>query len=227
MHYHCEIIIPPTTDIETSIRTVLKQFDENMSENEECSRSHAFWDFWVIGGRFAGHHLLAQYEKAKIDAFYEWCDAEKITVSSFRAGKQSLEPKTQIPKVDAKWNEMFPSQAPIPCPLFAHSNDQYARNGELSGMLPQDVITLKDLPLNLECSRVIVAEINYKGQLEAKFMLVDDAWNGCNYMKVDWDGKVLTALEKYREKCKHYAADIAEKRMPKGDWLVVTVDYHS
>lgn len=232
MHYHCEIVIPPTTDIEGAVKAVLSKFDENAEESEDVSTKHAFWDFWVIGGRWAGHKLMAKYEQAKIDEFYEWMTAEKITVSGVQFGKQELSPPTQIPKVDAKWNEMFPSAIPVKCPLFRHSNDQFGKG--LSGSLPHDVARLSDVPERLICSRVIFAGPSYEseskghtGPLEAKFMLAEDAWNGCNHMKVDWDGKFKSAIDKCRENFKNYNPDYVERVMPKDDWLAVTVDYHS
>lgn len=233
MHHHCEIVIPPTTDIEASVAAVMKPFDEDPREkHEDHSCQHAFWDFWVIGGRWAGHKLIARYDEAKIDEFYAWLNAEKVTVSGLQAGKHELSPATQIPKVDAKWNEMFPSVIPVKCPLFRHSNDQYGKG--LGGSLPQDVSRLGDVPERLKCSRVIFAGPSYEseskghtGPLEAKFMLAEDAWNGCNHMKVDWDGKLKTAVEKCHEHFKNYKAEYVEKILPQHDWLAVTVDYHS
>lgn len=230
MHYHCEIVIPPTRDIEGAIQSVLAQFNEN-AEGEDGS-DYAFWDFWVIGGRWAGHKLLAKYDKAKMDAFHEWMTAEKITVSSLQAGKQELSPASQISKVDAKWNEMFPSETHISCPLFNHSNDKYADG--LRGTLPSDISKLSDVSSTLECSRVIFAKPSYEssskdhtGPLEAAFMLCDSQYNGCNYMKIDWDGKFSTAVVQYRDSLKNYKEEYAAKISPTDDWLAVTVDYHS
>lgn len=226
MHHHCEIVIPPTMDIEAAVAAVMKPFDENERDSEEASL-HPFWDFWVIGGRWAGHKLMARYDAAKLDEFHEWCQAEKITVSGLACGKPELSPDTQIPKVDAKWNEMFPSGEFVPCPLFKHSNNQYGKG--LSSTLPADVSRLSDVPERLECSRVIFAKHPYKkGEpIEPGFMLCEDQWNGCNHMKIDWDGKFMSALEKYRESIKNYAPEYVAKNSPQPDWLVVTVDYHS
>lgn len=233
MHAHCEIVIPPTMDIESAVTSVMKQFNESPDEkDEDHDTRHAFWDFWVIGGRWAGHKLIAKYDQAKIDAFYEWCKAEKVTVSGLQCGKQALQPDSQIAKVDAKWNEMFPSAEPIACPLFAHSNNQYGKG--LSSTLPNDVSRLDSVPSELKCSRVIFAKPSFEsetkdhtGPLEASFMLCDSQWNGCNHMDVDWDGKFVTALTKYRESLKNYREEYAAKILPQDDWLVVTVDYHS
>lgn len=231
MHYHCEIVIPPVMNIEEAIASVMKPFNEQPDEEDEDARN-GFWDFWVIGGRWAGCKLLARYDQAKLDEFYAWLQEEKVTVSGLKCGKQELSPATQIPKVDAKWNEMFPSSEFLPCPLFNHSNNQYGEG--LSSTLPGDVQRLSDVPVALECSRVIFAKPSYDsekkdhvGPLEAEFMLVDSAWNGCNHMKVDWDGKFHSALQQYRDKLKSYREEFAAKVLPKEDWLVVTVDYHS
>jgi hypothetical protein len=231
MHYHCEIVIPPTADIEASIALVLKQYDENGDQDDEdYSPKHAFWDFWVIGGRWAGQKLMAQYDQAKLDQFHRWMEEEKITVSGLQFGKQELSPADQIPKVDKMWNEMFPSATPVPCPLFKHSNDQYGKG--LSGSLPQDVTRLSDVPEHLKCSHVIFAKSAYNkgkwdGPPEAGFMLTDTAWNGCNHMPVAWDGTFKQALEMYRKNFIHAKQEYIDASSAKDDWLVVTVDYHS
>ena len=223
-------------DIEAAVTSVLKPYcehEEDLDEDEQyTSRRHGFWDFWVIGGRWAGHKLLAQYDQSKIDEFYDWCKAEKITVSGLQCGKQELSPASQIPKVDAKWNEMFPSAELVPCPLFNHSNDQYGKG--LSGTLPRDVSRLDAVPAALKCSRVIFARPSYQsetkdrtGPLEVGWMIGEDLWNGCNHMKADWDGTFASAVEKYRESLKNYSEEYAAKMIPQNDWLVVTVDYHS
>jgi len=233
MHYHCEIVIPPTMDIEASIAQVMKPFNEQPEkEDEDYHARGAFWDWWVIGGRWAGHKLMARYDQAKLDEFYDWLNAEKVTVSGVQFGKRELNPADQIPKVDAKWNEMFPSAEFVPCPIFRHSNDQHGKG--LSGTLPQDVIRLSDVPAALKCSRVIFARPawNYSknkptGEIEAAFMLAEDAWNGVNHMKIDWDGTFAQAAEKYAENRKHLRDEYAARVTPASDWLVVTVDYHS
>lgn len=225
MHYHCEVVIPPTADIEGALKSIMAKFDENAEESEDVSTKHAFWDFYIIGGRWAGNKLMAKFDPAKIDEFEAWMQAEKITVSGVQFGKQELSPASQIPKVDAKWNEMFGTNTP--CPMFKHSNGRHET-------LPDDVMRLGDVPERLKVSRVIVAGPSWEseskgrcGPLEATFMLAEDAWNGCNHMKVDWDGKLSTAVAKCRNSFKNYKAEYAELMMPKDDWLVVTVDYHS
>jgi len=234
MHHHCEIIIPPTDDIESAIKSIMKPFDENQSqEDHDHNPSNTFYDWYVIGGRWAGTKLMAGYDQEKIKIFKQWLQEEKITVSGLQAGKQALSPEDQIPKVDAKWNEMFPSDAGelMSCPMFAHSNDQYGRNGD--GTIQGDICNLKDA-LAASCSRVIFAGPSYDsdsekhtGPLEATYMLCGSQWNGVNYMDVKWDGKVKTALEMFVGKLSNYGDEYRERVVPKDEWLVVTVDYHS
>jgi len=227
MHYHCEIIMPPTDDVEGAIAKIMKPWDENDRESED-SRGSGFWDWYSIGGRWAGEKTLAKYRGEKLDAFYAWLKAEKVTVSGIQFGKQELSPADQIPKVDAKWNEMFPSPVFEHCPIFQHSHKPFGKGMESS--IAGDVCRLSDIHENLTASRVIVAGPHWdkkRDDIEPKFMLCHSEWNGCNYMKVDWDGKVLSALKQYEKDIASYKEDYAERLRPQPDWLVVTVDYHS
>jgi hypothetical protein len=236
MHYHLEVIIPPTDDIEGAVQSVLAQFNENADDDEYDTR-HAFWDWYVIGGRWAGAKAKSRLDPEKLEQFYAWLQDEKVTVSGFTAGKQSLEPKDQIPKVDAKWNEMFPPEdgVPVACPLFDHASNKYGKG--LSGTLNGDIGTLKD-SLEASCSRVIFSgprfnskdsekDFPWTGPLEAKFMLSDDIWNGVNHVPVNWDGKIGSALRSYSDSIKGYKDAYAAAMTPQDDWLVITVDYHS
>jgi hypothetical protein len=228
MHYHCEIIMPPTDDVPGAVSAIMEKFNEN---NEEA-RSSAFWDFWVIGGRWAGEHQRASLDQEKLSEFNEWLIVEKVTVSGFTAGKQSLQPADQIPKVDAKWREMFGGDGP--CILFKHSNDQYGQGTD--GVIEGDICKLADAPLGMKCERVIIAIPGWKadskpnpwtGPFEARFMLSADVWNGCNHMPVAWDGTISGALADYQKDLASASAALLAVALPQPDWLVVTVDYHS
>lgn len=229
MHYQCEIIIPPTEDINAAVESIMAPFQEG-SDDEDHSERHAFWDFYVVGGRFAGEKQLAGLDKDKLDRFNQWCQDEKITISGVVCGKQSLEPSTQIEKVDTMWNELFPSEDGTlsACPVFSHSNDQYDSDSAIDG----DICQLRDAK-SVGCARVIIAGPSFEseteertGPMEAIFMLCDSQWNGVNHMDVKWDGTVGDALEKITEKFKHYQDAYRQQMTPADDWLVVTVDYH-
>lgn len=221
MHFHVEIIIPPTSEIEQTVAAILAPFNEHDENNR-----HAFYDWHVIGGRWSGCKDEANLEPGALQAFLDWCKAEKITVSSVIAGKQSLQPADQIPKVDAKWREITGLSGP--CTLFAHSNDQYNEFG-----LPAAVCTLADLPELLTAERVLIAGSswmretkNYTGPAVLQHMRARDLWNGRNYEKTDWNGNVQAAIEEYRGKLTERGL-AADGRFPRPDWLCVTVDCHT
>jgi hypothetical protein len=200
MHYHLEIVMPDPghDDIEGTIDKILEPF----SEYNDDSR-HTFWDWYVIGGRWHGCKVEAQVPKDVLDAFYQWCNDEKITVSSVQCGKQDLSPIDQIPKVDAKWQEMTGLDGP--CLIFGH--------GDIGN--EADICTVGELPKDLKASHVIIANDANRAQL----MWQDDMWNGVSWQRAGWDGTVSEVIEHY---IKERNAD-----QPIDDWLVVTVDYHN
>lgn len=235
MHYHCEIVLPPNTDnIAEAVESVMRPFDESPDEEpEDFDSSDAFWDFYVIGGRWAGTKLIASYDPEKIKEFRQWLADEGVTVSGVQCGKQELRPAEQIPKVDAKWNEMFPPKDGIaaPCPMFQHSNDQYGKRGR--GMIKGDICSLADA-MKVTCERVIFAGPSYDfeakdwaGPPGATFMLCDSTWNGVNHMQIKWDGRIGSAFEQFKDKLKHCKDTYRQAVEPQDDWITVTVDYHS
>lgn len=221
MHYHLEVIMPPTSDISSALEEILKPFEEN---NEE-SRNQ-FWDGYVIGGRWAGEKESCRYDAEKLEKFYIKCQEANVTVSGVQCGKPDLSPASQIPMVDKMWNELFPTEdgTIVACPIFSHSNDQYDSND----LLACDVCLVEEIPENLTASRVIVASANYdESRLEAKFMTSDSIWNGVNHEDTTWDGKVKSVLVMYNKRLEMYKEEYVEKHTPKPNWICVTVDYHS
>lgn len=213
MHSHLEIIMPKTTDISGAIASIMAPFNE-------------FWDFYVIGGRWAGEKEKCRYNPEVLQRFFDVLQENNVTVSSFQAGKQTLFPSSQIPMVDKLWSEFFPTEdgTIVACPIFSHSNNQYDSND----LLACDICLVEEIPENLTASRVIVAGPNYKETgVEATFMLTDSQWNGVNHMPIAWDGNVKTALEMCKKHFENYKEEWKEKVTPKPDWICVTVDYHS
>ncbi len=216
MHYHLEIIMPPTDDVNAQVANIMSQFDENYKE-EEDRNLHPFWDWFVIGGRWSGVKGKMLLDQDKLKKFYD-------LLSAFTSGKQTLDPKEQIPIVDALWNECFPDAKVKRCPFFSHYNDQYAHEGQ-----KEDISLLGETPGFLTCERIIFASPKYQDEnnFEAHEMYQEKAWNGCNYEKTVWDGTLTNALVLY-----HKSLGVAQERgvtkyTPKADWLIVTVDYHS
>lgn len=213
MNYHCEIIMPPTSDVAAAIEKIMAPFSEHADDEDSLP---GFWDWYEIGGRWGGEKMKLRLGKDKIDAFWSEIQARGFTVSGLQAGKPTLSPASQIPAVDALWREHFPGTTDA-CPLFDHCPD----------VVDGDVCILADLPEGLAASRVIIAGPDFEGGISAQFMAQEDFWNGVNHIKSQWDEKVATALSDYTEKLKRYKQEYAEKAAPQPDWLVVTVDYHS
>jgi hypothetical protein len=224
MHYRLEVVMPPTEDLETDLRAVLEEFGRNGEDEDGEDNRHGFWDFYVIGGRFAGAKLLELLAGEKFDEFRAELQNMDLTVSGVQFGKPSLEPACQAEKVDSMWNKFFPDLAIKSCPLFAHSNDQYKNSSRYP-----DVMLLSDVPDNCTSERVLVAGPRWgnPGKREAKYMLQRYFWNGANYQKTAWDGTLKSALEKYSKRLDRMNPEHAAKIRPQPDWLVVTVDYHS
>lgn len=217
MHRHCEIIMPPTKNIEKAVKEVLAKFNEDQGDNEDGYEKYGFWDWYVIGGRWSGNKLEQSLDRAKMEAFRAELIEKGVTVSGLQWGKQELQPASQIPMVDALWRERFPESPLKTCPLFKHS-------GEL---LAGDVMKFADVPRTIEAARIIFAGEESGEGLEATYMVEDSYYNGVCWHDSKWDGTLGDALSMFEEHHKNYKAEYREQITPKADWLVVTVDYHS
>lgn len=221
MHYTLEIIMPPTEDVEASLKEVMAQFDECPEDDEDGNAKYGFYDYYLIGGRWAGRKVKAMYDEERMSAFTKRLNDENITVSGIQFGKQEISPASQIPIVDSLWNEYFPDSPIKVCPLFKHSNSK-------EEVLHGDICKIGDIPERLTASRVIIAAPNYDGSaLEAKYMIEDAYYNGVQFRDTGWDGNVLGCLEAYKDMIKGYQEDYRKKHELNADWICVTVDYHS
>jgi hypothetical protein len=217
MHYHLEIIIPRTDDVESAVANILAPFDENGTDDEDGYRKHSFWDWYVIGGRWAGAKLEAKL--GDMAPFYDELKKRNVTVAGLQCGKQTLQPASQIPLVDAMWREMFPESGLDVCPLFDHS----------PSVIVGDICTLKEMPERLSASRVIIAGPSYDDpdKFKAVHMIEGSVWNGVSHVDTTWDGNVLNAVNAWRERIAGYADEYQSKNTPTDEWITVTVDYHS
>jgi len=224
MHYHLEIILPPVDDVEQAVEQILKPFDENGKDEDGDPNRHGFWDFYVIGGRWSGVKLEVMLDPERLQVFHAELKNRKVTVSGLQFGKLTLDPGSQVAMVNSLWNEYFPESPVKVCPLFSHFNDQYKHSARFP-----DVMRLKDMPGSLKASRVIIAgpKWNNEGFLAAEYMLQDSFWNGVTWVDSRWDGKVQTAIDEHNDRLKSAAPEYVARYVPKDDWLVVTVDYHS
>jgi hypothetical protein len=212
MHYHLEIVMPPTDDVNKAIETILAPFDENGEDSR-----HAFWDWYEIGGRWSGAKQEARLPKDAVEKFKAWLTESSITVSGLQFGKQELSPVSQIALVDMMWTEM--TGAAGPCPLFSHSNTD-------DRVLPGDVCLLHEAP-NITASHVIIAGPYYDGRIEAEYMIQQQIWNGVNHVDTTWNGTLSAALAMFKERCSSCRDEWVQTHTPQDNWLVVTVDYHS
>lgn len=219
MHYHCEIIMPPTHDVEAAVNAIMARFDENAPDNKDGAHDarFTFWDWYVIGGRWSGHKLLARLDAAKLDEFQAMLTKMEVTVSGVQAGKPSLFPESQIAEVDRLWVEHFPDAGLAQCPFFKHYTGTMG-----------DVCRVDELPEGLTASRVIVAGPGLNGTgLQVETMQQRQVWNGVNIIKTAWDGTVAATLGAHAERIALYRDEYRNGMTVKPDWLAVTVDYHS
>ena len=219
-HYHAEIIIPPTDDVEEAIEQVLAPFNENPpstdDEESEWLTRHAFWDWYVIGGRWAGAKLVHGLD---MEAFYAELQESEITVSNITMGKQTISPPSQMGKVDAIWRKRFPDSPFDSCPVFSNAGDR----------LHGDVLSLSQIDRGVVCATCIIAKPSYSDplRLDAGYLVRRSIWNGVNHQDTMWDGTVGSALVAYDDNLTHASHEYRKDRIPTDDWLVVTVDYHS
>jgi hypothetical protein len=216
--------MPKSKNIEKDIESIMAPFDENC--DPEAYSGNTFWDFYIIGGRWAGTKERCGCDPDKLEQFLNELKKRNVTVSGLQCGKQKLSPESQIPMVDELWCEFFPTESGeiVHCPIFSHSNNQYDSNDLISC----DICLVEDIPKNLTCSRVIIGGPSYdEANVEANFMLSDSIWNGVNFENTKWDGNVLTAIEMFKDKSKGYKKEYIERSTPKNDWICVTVDYHN
>ena len=213
MHYHLEIVMPPTDDVKAAIAQILAPFDER-AEDDENKSSCPFWDWYKIGGRWGGNKAMPS--EAEMKPFYAALNEAKTTVSSFTAGKQTLMPPEQSAAVDALWRKYFPASPFHACPVF----DNYI--GDTG-----DVMRLADVPQGLTCEHVVIAAPGYNDKLMAESMFQRKIWNGVSYVETTWDGTLEAAIEDHHKHLKGCKPEYQAKKMPGPDWLVVTIDYHS
>src|SRR5690606_37537583 len=108
---------PPTEGSPADWSRWADEYRDWANDNASTGK-YAFWDFYTIGGRWAGQHTIDRYDPEVVKRFYGELADRKVTVSGVQFGKQELSPPEQIPMVDALWQEMFPSSGLAACPMF-------------------------------------------------------------------------------------------------------------
>jgi len=246
-HYRLEVIMPPAPaeKIGELLDQIMAPYCENNDLPEDrddnsalyewaAQESQAFWDFFVVGGRFAGSKLEASLDPEKFDQFQNELQERGITVSGITFGKPTLSPASQEKDVDQLWRDYFPGTTEH-CPLFSHSNNQY----DSDDTLPSDICTLAEVPANYRCAHLMIAtpQFNYRkkdsesstwdGPIACEWQIQKSIWNGSNFIDSAWDGSVAGAVDMFRNLIEHRNEDYKAVIEPKPDWLCITVDYHS
>ena len=91
-----------------------------------------------------------------------------------------------------------------------------------------DICLVKEIPPDLTCSRVIFAVPSHNNKItKATYMICTSHWNGVNFMPINWDGNVKTAIKLFEESINHYREELKEPITPKPNWLCITIDYHT
>ncbi len=217
MHYRAEIVMPPSDDVLGVIEKALAPFSEN-NEGEDCEPDAAFWDFFVIGGRWAGSHLQDGLDQDRLQAFNQELQKRKVTVSGLQFGAQELSPADQIPMVDALWKEYFPDWPGDHCPLFKHGlPDQYSHQTDYPDVMPLEEC------LDAKAERCIL--INTEGRIVE--MLATSLWNGVTHQKTTFDGTIRSLLKENDRFIGDRDDEYANNRRPEPDWVAVTIDYHT
>lgn len=223
MHYMMEAIIHPdfADDIEGTLENVLRKYDQSYEDEDGYVNPNAFFDWYVVGGRFSNEKLIQQFDSKKLQAFYDALKEKKVTVSAIMAGKQEISPASQIPMVDSLFREFFPDWEGS-CPLFNHASEQYESNYNFP-----DVCRLDQVPPDYNCYHVIVVGKNYIGEPSIVTMLLREIWNGVTFQDTTWSGKMMDAVDLHLGRLSLYKDEYGENNTVTGDWLAVTVDYHS
>ena len=201
-HYHVELILPPTPRFEIRERVLEILLPLRKGDDEATWPADPLFDWYKIGGRFAGtkHGLRCDPERRR--KFYEELYSDEFT-SDDDLSKLGFWGDDQLPAVNALWRKWFPEDEVGICPFI--------------GPYPtrdQDICRVDRISDELKADTVVVG--NEANQVVLR--LKTEIWDSIKRKFIDtgFDGSVLDALRRCR------AAGVE----PAGDWLAVTLDCH-
>jgi len=223
MHYNMIAVIRTSSseslraateaDLGKVISTAMAPYNEERSER-------GFWDWYVIGGRYAGSVLRSRLGHERLKVFDDALASRKVMVKAVRCGKEELADAQTEEVVDAIWRYMFPDSGLATCPLFKHgSPSQYDKRGEL----PYDVCTVADVPQSHSVHTIALVTVNHADTTYIDSLLHSEIWNGATFQKTTWDGTFGAALSHFNERLARYR----EPESVNPNDVVVTLDYHS
>ena len=222
-HYHTEIVMPKTDNVEAAITEIMAPFDENDVEDHDGGISpYAFWDYWTTGGRWSGYKLQSTLDPDTMENFYKTLREREVTISGAQWGKQELDPADQIPMVDALWHELFPNAPEGPCPIFKHSGDRGKQ------LIEGDLMPFMEVPRSLTMERLIFAARDHlDNRWEPAYMIQGNFYNGVNLVETSWDTTFGQGVDMFTKKYSRGAKEYRDRVAPTPDSVVITVDYHS
>lgn len=224
MHHNLTLILPPMEldRVEAAVAAILKPFDENHSDPEyyggDGRNKHAFWDWYVIGGRYSTRLIQSKLDPQKLEEFSKQVEAMKVRVSPVVVGNEKLVEQADADAIDNLWNTMFPESGLTKCPFFEHGLSQYHNT------IDRDTMPLGEVPVSYKSYGVMIAN---RAGTEAEFLVQHSQYNGVCYIDTAWDQTLGDALRLYADKIQHYKDEWRAANTPTNDWLVVTVDYHN
>lgn len=224
-HYVCEIALPRGYPIVKGVKEIMEA-EAFKSEGDEYGSK--WWDYYKIGGRFSGDKTIAGLG-IHVQEFARELERRNVTVHPVQMGRPELHPDSQIPDVDSLWRQWFPDVGG-PCPLFHHAR----RDIKGREYYPDDVCSVGGVPENYTCHRLIIAGPHWdkdRKELEPKFMLVRDFYNGVTWQNTAFDGNLKSVFRAIFECRRPESNDVCPYfGIPKDFdalWNLVTVDYHN
>ena len=150
MHYHYELLIPPTDQPHFTITNIM---DAYMLCDSCHNNSDAIGDWYVIGGRWAGEKLIKSLDPQKIKSYKKELKQSELRVMSVQAVKPTPCDKKNSLLADQVWRKHFPDINENP--FMSDYSDQYEND-------LRDVWKLKDVPKNLTASGLIVTHSHHE-----------------------------------------------------------------
>ena len=202
-HYHVELIMPPTPWFAIEDRVLDILLPLRKGDDEETWPADPLYDWYKIGGRFAGTKYGLGCDPKRLRKFYEELYSEAFATDVTVIGGARFWSDSDLPKVNALWRKWFPEDEVGTCPFIG----PYP-TGE------QDICRVDRIPDELAADAVVVG--NEADQVV--FRLAIEIWDSARqeFQRTGFDGSVPDALRRCR----------AQGIEPAGDWLAVTLDCH-
>ena len=205
MHYHVELIMPPSplVQIQERVGELLSPLSQSVAHR--AGTLEYLYDWYQIGGRFAGAKMSLRLDPERLHKFRQELYGEAFTndTRDLLIGQKQFWGARDLPKVDALWRKWFPEEEVDACPLFDH----YPAGD-------QDICRVDRIPDNLTAHAVVVGNED-----KVVFQLKTENWDStrCEFQDTGFDGSVLNALRQCR------ACGVE----PSKNWLAVTLDCHT